>query len=314
VCGTWTAPLASNNIQVKHNTIPIVSFIHEISPASSGRRTPGQPSSANDFFKFGTQLEESFAERRGLREEVSTITDAYRSMSRKRVNHGEVIDLTLLEDDVYAASTTAPFELDSDEVELVDRPPCSPMTFFPIDEWRAKHSKRKVSSRSNGGHEASDDEGVVITGIALKHPVLHPRVNCPIHIYPKGFSASVPPSKAALEYCNKCYCYICEVSPSECTNWTQHCAAHVKCDESWKRNWSVRYDREKQAASAVASASNSMSTATQLSARTMASRRGTATARKITGTKPARARLGGLAAIKAQMPLWPPKKPVRRLR
>jgi hypothetical protein len=234
-------------------------------------------------------------------------------MSRKRANHGEVIDLTFLEHDVVLASAIAPFELDSDEVEIVDRPPSSPMTFFPIAEWRAKHSKRKVSSRSNGGHEADyeDDGSVVITGIALKHPVLHPRMNCPIHIFPKRFPASVPPSMAALAYCDKCYCYICEVSPSVCTKWTQHCTAHVNCDKSWKQNWNVRYDRKKQAASTAttvaAAAAGSMSTTTKSSAPTVVAKRGTASARKITGTQQVRASRGGLAAIKAQMPLWPPK-------
>ena len=71
--------------------------------------------------------------------------------------------------------------------------------------------------------ENDDDDEVVFVGFSS--PVLpHTREHCPEYI----FDRSDIVCSNNIRKCDKCYCYICDVSASECKVWRSHCNASAK--------------------------------------------------------------------------------------
>merc|ERR1712168_601632 len=76
------------------------------------------------------------------------------------------------------------------------------------------------SDEENG--EPSDGETAedVVVGDVIKTAdiMIHPRSDCPIYPFKKTFK----PTKVIYEnekFCEKCFCYICDIPVSQCKNW-----------------------------------------------------------------------------------------------
>eukprot|EP00940_MAST-03C_sp_MAST-3C-sp2_P002215 g2215.t1 len=66
-----------------------------------------------------------------------------------------------------------------------------------------------------------DDEVGIVGSLPVVSRFPHSRNNCLIHPF-KNMSKDFRMRK----FCEKCYCYVCDVKISECNQWNSHCQAH----------------------------------------------------------------------------------------
>ena len=79
---------------------------------------------------------------------------------------------------------------------------------------------------------------VEIVNSTVTNPTIayvHMRFQCGVHPFITVDSSKIQsPSEQARRqaanrlFCNKCYCYICDIPASQCKNWLEHCLAHDK--------------------------------------------------------------------------------------
>lgn len=74
-----------------------------------------------------------------------------------------------------------------------------------------------------------DDELTVVcevAGVRANVDYAHMRFSCEVHLFSRGGGVGVQ-AKNRL-HCAKCYCYVCDVEASACTQWGAHCCATDK--------------------------------------------------------------------------------------
>jgi hypothetical protein len=99
-----------------------------------------------------------------------------------------------------------------DEVEVVDLPQTKPaIEFKDVEEIPLPNNFRA----SNGGEETTLDGGIQVLGTVNRIQFPHMRPHCTKYELQEN----------AVEFCDLCYCYVCDVKVSECTDWAVHCRA-----------------------------------------------------------------------------------------
>ena len=101
------------------------------------------------------------------------------------------------------------------EVELVEAPPVS-----------AVAARMEKESNFSGSALSASEECMVIgrTGKNSLSDFPHSREYCSEH----------PINDDPKKSCVLCYCYVCDIPASECTEWTKHCKARYQ-DPKWRR-------------------------------------------------------------------------------
>jgi len=136
--------------------------------------------------------------------------------SKKRPSPIEVVDLTSDSDVAhkclkpsYLESSSDDDDQDSEIVALSNNTPIIPI------------SESKVSTTT--------DE-VQVVGIRNEQCLPHMRQHCLQHRHDPNRNAD------NRRYCDKCYCYVCDILASECQEWSSHCNATDKgvCQAFWK--------------------------------------------------------------------------------
>ena len=96
-----------------------------------------------------------------------------------------------------------------------------------------KKRKALTNAYKTGSINSIKVDGCIIIGSTGKN-FIHARENCVIEPF------AVDPSK----HCDKCFCYVCDVNASDCTEWDSHC--HAKNNErKWKNLRSKIRSRKK---------------------------------------------------------------------
>ena len=84
--------------------------------------------------------------------------------------------------------------------------------------------------------ELSDDELEVVS-VTRADPLPHIRADCASKPYKPTDNVKIGPFMKNAEYCEKCFCYICDKPAKECENWAKdrepHCNANSK-EACWK--------------------------------------------------------------------------------
>ena len=84
-------------------------------------------------------------------------------------------------------------------------------------------SEATPSASAHADTVGADDDDIVFVG--FNSPSLpHSREHCPTYV----FDTSKPVCASNERRCDKCYCYICEVSALECKAWASHCHARAQ--------------------------------------------------------------------------------------
>ena len=82
-----------------------------------------------------------------------------------------------------------------------------------------------TTSNSTSAMQDDDDDDDEVVFVGFSSPVLpHTREHCPEYI----FNRSDIVCSNNIRKCDKCYCYICDISASECKAWRSHCNASAK--------------------------------------------------------------------------------------
>jgi hypothetical protein len=89
---------------------------------------------------------------------------------------------------------------------------------------------RRIDEAPSNTTDMSDGNDIEIIGGNFQSAVdmPHQRESCPKKSF--SFDGMVSINQ---HYCANCYCYVCEVKASECTDWTRHCNATCR-KASWK--------------------------------------------------------------------------------
>lgn len=94
-------------------------------------------------------------------------------------------------------------------------------------------SDRVEPEQTEAAVDDDDDLVVLDTGNSTNAMAMpHSREDCLV----KPFSKQIQPMSSNIgnkAYCSKCYCYVCEVLASLCTDWERHCDATHK-NAAWK--------------------------------------------------------------------------------
>ncbi|CAG5112690.1 Oidioi.mRNA.OKI2018_I69.chr2.g6877.t1.cds [Oikopleura dioica] len=97
----------------------------------------------------------------------------------------------------------------------------------------------KDSDEDSDEQDSDDDEDILTTGTVVKEAdiLIHPRGGCPIHPFRKTFKEKKVIAKNE-KFCEKCFCYICDIEASKCDYWTdakvRHCNAYHTKDGLWR--------------------------------------------------------------------------------
>ena len=78
-----------------------------------------------------------------------------------------------------------------------------------------------TASTTQNNHNAAEDSPMVVKS-NLTNPMIqyiHSRVDCGVYNFE---------TTNKLNYCPKCYCVVCEIEASRCTNWRSHCKERPK--------------------------------------------------------------------------------------
>jgi len=137
---------------------------------------------------------------------------------------------------------------------------------LPVHTDRSPQRKR-LSAEEQKEVEATyarvvngEDDDIEIVGTKTDVALVampHARCSCPVAptfvVLPPEQEASERVRKANSKTCPKCYCYVCDVLASECTEWTSHCMAFDR-DQTWKKRRAQKKQKTTAAAPAAAAA------------------------------------------------------------
>ena len=117
---------------------------------------------------------------------------------------------------------------------------------LPVHTDRSPQRKR-LSTEALKNQEATyarvvngEDDDIEIVGTKTDTALVampHARCSCPtVHfiVLPEKEEASEKVRSTNSKTCNKCYCWVCDVLASECTEWSSHCMAFDR-DPAWKK-------------------------------------------------------------------------------
>ncbi|CBY20935.1 unnamed protein product [Oikopleura dioica] len=108
----------------------------------------------------------------------------------------------------------------------------------PVSEPKIQAIEDSGSENGQDSEESSDDD-LIATGTVVKEAeiLVHPRNGCPIHPFRKTFKEKKVIAKNE-KFCEKCFCYICDIEASKCEYWTdekvRHCNAYHTKEGLWK--------------------------------------------------------------------------------
>ena len=151
-------------------------------------------------------------------------------------------------------------EDDDDEVVIVEPPPkkivdtLSPPpkneTANPTSKTTTKLSKENKKKKENAAPKEDDAEGddceIAICGIYNSQVFIHMRQHCTKYPFMEKTQKGRKKGrkKNNMNYCDKCYCYVCDIPVKECRNWGLHCSASEKGTQATK--WKRQRETEKQ--------------------------------------------------------------------
>jgi hypothetical protein len=102
-----------------------------------------------------------------------------------------------------------------------------------IDHSETKKAKTNVKS---DGNDVNGDDDIEFLGgnMTVLADMAHQRESCSIK---KFYTSQNHPENA--QYCNNCWCYVCDCLVQECTEWSRHCHAFSK-SATWKEEKNSR--------------------------------------------------------------------------
>ena len=89
-------------------------------------------------------------------------------------------------------------------------------------------SPPKAAAKLPTGQAKKISDDIEELGVANEYTYIHARFDCPKFKFEPGHIFSPPNQR----FCDKCYCWICDMPASECSTWTAHCSADGK-REAW---------------------------------------------------------------------------------
>jgi len=121
-------------------------------------------------------------------------------------------------------------EGDDDEVMIIDPPPkkiVGPIHLpksIPAPQTKKTKASNKKKEQNKDEKTASDDDiEIEYCGMTNAQVFPHMRQHCTK--YPFWIKKQKGRKQNNKQYCDKCYCFVCDVPVTECSDWNVHCGA-----------------------------------------------------------------------------------------